>query len=170
MEKQIVSSYFFSWISLIFDIFWFYFAVWWFFYYVAVYTPQFGLDWPLGEKELHFLRTNLGTLIEMLDTEGDLLGWLLSMKVINAKQMEHIKKKPTSFDCNEAFLEILNQSSLKAYHLTTICLRESNQVSVSELFENGGGMLYKEREDKWKLRLVLVNYILWPMSTIVKGW
>lgn len=118
------------------------------FFFPAVYASQFGLDWPLEEKELNFLRCNFKQLSSVLDTKSDFLGQLLSKKVINVRQMDYIWKKSLRFDCNEAFLEILNQSSLKAYNLTAICLRESNQESVSTLFEKGGGTSYKDHEDE----------------------
>lgn len=84
----------------------------------------------------------------MLDTEYGFLERLFSKKVINARQLEYIGKKLTHFDRSEAFLDILKQSNVEAYNLTITCLRESNQESISKLFEEGGGTLYNDHQNE----------------------
>lgn len=112
------------------------------FFFAAVYRLQFDSDWPLGEKEINFLRRNYKHLKKVLDINNDFLRRLLLTKFINDRQMEFIQEKSTHIERNEVFLKILNQSSLKAFNFTKKCLQESNQERVSTLFEQRRGTLY----------------------------
>lgn len=105
---------------------------------VLEYLDKFGEDWPLQERELSILNTNQESLVDLLELT-DLLGLLFSSKVLNKRQHEWISSKLTSFEKNEALLDILGRGSLRHYRQTIKCLRQSKQSNIAEVLESGGG-------------------------------
>lgn len=106
---------------------------------VLDYKTQFGGEWPLTDKEISTLDSNFEVLVELLEP-SELLGRLLSSKVISPRQLEFISAKPTTSDKNEALLEILRRGSLAAYWVTVRCLHATNQSHIAQILENGGGI------------------------------
>lgn len=106
---------------------------------VLDYKAQLGGEWPLTEKEISTLDSNFEVLVDLLEPT-ELLGRLLSSKVISARQLEFISSKPTTYDKNEALLEILRRGSLASYWAAVRCLHASNQSHIAQILENGGGI------------------------------
>jgi len=106
------------------------------------YGLAFGDDWPLSESNLRKLDINRESLIDLLDT-SDLCNRLYSEKVINNRQKQLILSKPTDSEKNEALLDMMTRFSLRQYKKTIVCLHDSNQSHIADLFsEEGGGELY----------------------------
>ena len=105
---------------------------------VLEYSDTYGEDWPLQKRELSILNTNQESLVDLLELT-DLLSRLFSSKVLNKRQHEWISSKLTSFEKNEALLDILGRGSLRHYRQTIKCLRQSKQNNIAEVLERGGG-------------------------------
>src|SRR6218665_435884 len=98
---------------------------------VLEYSDTYGEDWPLQKRELSILNTNQESLVDLLELT-DLLSRLFSSKVLNKRQHEWISSKLTSFEKNEALLDILGRGSLRHYRQTIKCLRQSKQNNIAE--------------------------------------
>lgn len=90
------------------------------------------------EEDLSTMRTNHGSLVEMIDP-CDLVVRLFSAEVITFRQKEFICSRQSSMEQNETLLEILRRRSLDDYRTTIKCLHASNQSHVAQLLIQGGG-------------------------------
>lgn len=105
---------------------------------VIEYSDEFGEEWPLTAKEISILDTNQGSLVDLL-VPTNLLRLLCDSKVINKRQIDTISSKPTLHEKNETLLKILRRRSLRDYRQTIACLHQSEQSSIAEILDNGGG-------------------------------
>lgn len=110
---------------------------------ISEYSSEFGEDWPLTEKEVSILDTNQESLVDIMEL-SDLLGLLFSKKVINKRQMELISSLQTSYKKNETLIDILRRRSLRDYWQTIAYLHSTKQSHIAEIFEEGGGRIYKK--------------------------
>lgn len=87
------------------------------------------------------LNVNHESLVDCLETT-DLCNRLYSTGVINNRQKQFIFSKSTDAEKNEALLDMFIKFSVGRYEKTKVCLHESMQGHVAELFSKGGGELY----------------------------
>lgn len=92
----------------------------------------------MTDKEIDIIQSNYEALIDLLDTDG-LINCLYASGVINEKQREFISLQKTTYDKNEALLEILRRCSLASYWQTIRCLHADNQRHVADILDTGGG-------------------------------
>lgn len=112
----------------------------------AEYEIDFGLDWPLSDKENEILDSNRESLIDTIDTSG-LLFQLYAKGVVNIRQRDLIQSKPTNYKSNEVLIDLVTRLSRKSFFIFINCLRESNQSYIADILENKGGESHNSTSD-----------------------
>lgn len=106
-----------------------------------VYRAEFGLNWPLTEKQTAQLDRNQEVLVDLLEISPELIGQLYSRDAITRRHKEHICSISSLAFRNEAFLDILRRRSFWNYKQTIECLRTSQHRvtrKVADILEEGG--------------------------------
>ncbi len=103
-----------------------------------VYRPEFGEHWPLDSDKTSVIIKKRSELLELLDTDDDLIGAMLSRDVFSKHKLRSIQSATDLQTRNGKLLDILTGSSLRTLNRFVGCL-QSTQCHLVPLFTGDTG-------------------------------
>ena len=104
------------------------------------YSSEFGDCWPLGSERQLIIMANYQELVELLDTDDDLIGEMKSRGCLRQEHLSQIENVGDLCERNKLLLNILLRSSTCACSLYRFmeCLRTTQQHLLPFLTGNTG--------------------------------
>ena len=102
------------------------------------YRPEFGDCWPLDSDQISLISKNSLELCELLDTDDDLIGAMLSRSCFTQQKVTSIKNVSDLRERNKKLLDVLTRSSRENFNRFVDCLRTTQPHIVPLLTGNKG--------------------------------
>ena len=93
--------------------------------------------WPLSERIVRAMDSNRHSLLDLIDS-SELVYELFAKSIINCRHKEAISSKSTSYERNEALLDILRRISIHDYSKAMTCFHATKQSHIVQALSEGG--------------------------------
>jgi hypothetical protein len=104
-------------------------------------VPEVGDCWPLNDEQLSTINRNSRQLVDILDTDDDLIANMMSTSCLAFRQLTDLREEANLGERNRKFVEMLKRRSVDHFRACIVCL-ENTQRHVIPLMTGQTGMFF----------------------------
>jgi len=98
-------------------------------------------SWPLSTEHLSIINTNTPKLVELLDTEYDLLLDMRTTNSLSGEQITYLKEVTHKRERNEKLLEMMKRRSISQFNEFIACLEKTQRHLIPFLTGDEGNFI-----------------------------